>query len=317
MDLEEQTLRYYLSLFSIFSFLIYFIYLITFKSLNIDEQIIDIKKGESIYKISNKITDKENFIDKKMYKLLLVLSNNYYSPINYGRFTINKDPNFLEIIKIISTKSNLDYKITIVEGWEKYQLNKYLSTFYSNYKTIPYSNLIANTYLINSSNSFEDFSQFLLKNKKIFFDRYKNNELIKKYGVKGVLIISSLVEKEAKDNKDKKFIASVIINRLNVNMKLQIDATVISSITNGEYKFDRYLTYDDLKIKHPFNTYVIKGIPPEMISYVGLETIKIVMENSKSDFLFYFYNILEQKHIFSKNYKEHKNKLNEYRKKTK
>ena len=315
--MEEQTLRYYLSLFSILIFLFYFIYLITFKSLKIDEQIFDINKGESIYQIINKITKKENFIEKKIYKLLLILSNRYYSPINYGKFILNKNSNIIEITKIISSKSNLDYKITIIEGWEKYQLNEYLFSFYKEYQPIPYNKLIANTYLINSSNSFEDFTKFLLKNKNSFFDKYKNNELIKKYGIEDILIISSLIEKEAKNNNDKSLIASVIFNRLNLNMKLQIDATVISSITNGEFKFDRNLTYDDLKIKHPFNTYVNKGIPPEMISYVGLETIKIVLENSKSDFLFYFYNILEQKHIFSKSYKEHKYKLNEYRKKKK
>ena len=54
-----------------------------------------------------------------------------------------------------------------------------------------------------------------------------------------------------------------------------------------------------------------------MISYVGEETIKIVLENTKSEFLFYFYNIIEKKHIFSKTYDEHKNNLNEYRKKSK
>ena len=54
-----------------------------------------------------------------------------------------------------------------------------------------------------------------------------------------------------------------------------------------------------------------------MISYVGKKTIEIILENNKSDFLFYFYNILEKKHIFSKNYQSHRKKLNEYRKKTK
>ena len=54
-----------------------------------------------------------------------------------------------------------------------------------------------------------------------------------------------------------------------------------------------------------------------MISYVGKKTIEILLENKKSDYFFYFYNILEKKHIFSKNYKDHKKKLYEYRKKNK
>ena len=59
------------------------------------------------------------------------------------------------------------------------------------------------------------------------------------------------------------------------------------------------------------------GIPDEMISYVGFETIKILLENPKSDYLFYFYNIIKKEHIFSKNFNEHRKKLNEYRKKIK
>ena len=54
-----------------------------------------------------------------------------------------------------------------------------------------------------------------------------------------------------------------------------------------------------------------------MICYVGEETIRIPLKNPKSDFLFYFYNILEKKNIFSKNFTDHRIRLNEYRKKIK
>ena len=96
-------------------------------------------------------------------------------------------------------------------------------------------------------------------------------------------------------------------------MKLQIDATVIYAITNGEYDLKRMLTFEDLKYKHPFNTYIINGLPPEPISYVGTKTIDLIKENFQSNYLFYFYNEILKKHIFSKNFKEHKSRLKEYR----
>ena len=98
-------------------------------------------------------------------------------------------------------------------------------------------------------------------------------------------------------------------------MKLQIDATVIFALTNGKYNLDRKLLRNDLKIDHPFNTYIYYGLPPEPISYVGKKTLDVLLENNKNDFLFYFFNYSLNKHIFSKNFKEHKEKLNEYRKK--
>jgi len=315
LDSEEQTLRYYLSLFSFL--IIYLIFLLTINSIEINSKIIDISKGESIKKISNKITYNENFFNKKIYYLLFSLSNKYYLPIKYGKFKIKKKIKVVELIKIISTKSNLDYRITIVEGWEKYQLNNYLLNYYDDFKEIPYNKLIANTYIINSTNSYDNFIEFLIKNKKDFFKTYKDNDLLKKYSIDEILVISSLVEKEAKNNLDKPIIASIIFNRLNLGMKLQIDASVIAAITQGKYRLNRSLTYKDLKLDNLLNTYNIQGIPKEMICYVGLKTIKIVLENPKSDFLFYFYNVIEKKHIFSKTYKEHKKKLNEHRKQTK
>ena len=98
-------------------------------------------------------------------------------------------------------------------------------------------------------------------------------------------------------------------------MRLQIDATVIYSITKGKYDFQRNLTYKDLKIKDPYNTYVFHGLPPEPISYVGRKTIELIFENYKTNYLFYFYDDFKKKHIFSKNYNKHIQKLNDYRQK--
>lgn len=105
------------------------------------------------------------------------------------------------------------------------------------------------------------------------------------------------------------------MNRLNNKIKLQIDATVIFSLTSDNNDLDRKLTYEDLQINHPYNTYYIYGLPPGPISYVGYKTIELIFEDYKTDYLFYFYNSFENKHIFSLNYKDHLEKLNEYRSK--
>ena len=123
-----------------------------------------------------------------------------------------------------------------------------------------------------------------------------------------------MIEKEGLDYNDKRKISSVIFNRLKKNMRLQIDATVIYAITNGNYNLNRKLVYSDLKVNDLYNTYIYKGLPPGPISYVGTKTIDIIFENYKTDFLFYFFNDKLKKHIFSKNFNEHKMKLNEYRK---
>ena len=315
MDSEEQILRYYLGLFSII-FLIYSYYFFNIKNFFYNDLTINIDKGESIDRISSKFYQNLNPFEKKLLKFVLIFKNSH-NPINFGKFKFNKNVNLASILDIITSKSNLDYKITIIEGWQTFNLKEYLNKFYEKNTYIDYDKILADTYFINSSNDFNKYKKFTNNLLNNFFLKHKNNEILKKYGKKNILIISSLVEKEAKNNFYKKLIESVIFNRLEKKMKLQIDATVIYSKTNGNFKYNKKLTYNDLKIKHPYNTYIINGLPPGMICYVGKNTIESVLENIKSDYFFYFYNILEEKHIFSKNFEEHKFKLYEYRKQKK
>ena len=88
MDLEEQTLRYYLSLFSVIIFLFYSYYIVHFQFLFNDKHIIKIEKGDSISKISEKIIIEKNYFQKNIYYLLIMISNKLISPINYGDFLI-------------------------------------------------------------------------------------------------------------------------------------------------------------------------------------------------------------------------------------
>ena len=106
------------------------------------------------------------------------------------------------------------------------------------------------------------------------------------------MTIGSLLEKEGLDYEDKKLISSVIYNRLNKKMKLQIDATVIYSLTNGKYDLDRKLLKSDLKINHLFNTYLHKGLPPKPISYVGSKTLDILFKIIRQIICFIFLIIL-------------------------
>jgi len=321
LDLEEQILRYYLKAFSfiviIFTFLLFFFTLYVLnKNIEIKNNPITINKGDSIEEvIKNNIFD-ITFIEISIIKIYIKI-NSFINKkfFHYGDFDIKSDSSFIDFIKIIYKPSNVLLKITIVEGWSQNQLDLELSKYFADFYSIPYKDIIADTYYL-SKNS--DFNFFLnkLKNFKInYFKKYINNELNDKFNVNELMIIGSLLEKEGLNEEDKRQISSVILNRLDKKMKLQIDATVLFALTKGKYDLNRKLLISDLKINHPFNTYIYNGLPPEPISYVGKKTLDILFENNKNDFLFYFFNYSLNKHIFSKTFKEHKEKLYEYRKK--
>jgi len=311
--LEEQILRFYLKVFSfIFLVLIYFVYILFIKDISLKNNDIIIKKNQNYVDIIDKNFN-ENQFNKLLYKFIikfLLLSD---MKIHYGKFNINDGSNYFLILKSISSPSKYINKITIIEGSSKKELKERLEVFFKNYKIPEYSKVIADTYYINYGSSFEELDKQFKKNYIKVINNYKDHKLLEFFSIEEIFVIGSLLEKEGKGYLDKKKIFSVIINRIKKEMKLQIDATVIFALTKGNKELLRKLTLKDLKIKDEFNTYYIYGLPPSPISYVGLETIELIFENYKTNYLFYFYNALENNHVFSENYEEHLFKLNEYR----
>ena len=317
--MEGLTLHYYLKIFSVslisvfLSFSIYISYVFN-KEIKLNENPLKIEKGEKIVNIISKNIYNYSRLDFEIIKFYIKINQILNKKIiHYGDFNINDKASLFEFINTISQPSNILNKITIVEGWSKKQLNLELSKYFKDFHTIPYENIIADTYYFQNNISFESFLKKLIKDKQNYIETYQNNKIFNKFNQIEIMTIGSLLEKEGLDYQDKMLISSVIYNRLNKKMKLQIDATVIYSLTNGNYDLERKLLKSDLKTNHLFNTYLHNGLPPKPISYVGKKTLDILFKNYLTDFLFYFFDYSLNRHIFSKTFKEHKKKLNEYR----
>jgi UPF0755 protein len=125
-----------------------------------------------------------------------------------------------------------------------------------------------------------------------------------------VVILASIVEKETGLAKERPAIASVFLNRLKRGMRLASDPTVIYGLDG----FDGNLTKDDLSKKTPYNTYVIRGLPPGPIANPGLESIKAVIFPDETDYL-YFVSKNDGSHYFSKTLSEHNRAVETYQKK--
>lgn len=155
--------------------------------------------------------------------------------------------------------------------------------------------LFPDTYRFSYRASPEDIIKKMLLNFKKRTENIKPNYK--------TLILASIVERESKSLEDKKMIASVYFNRLNVRMKLEADPTVQYAKGNWEP-----ITVSDYKIESPYNTYKYHGLPPSPICNPGLEALKAVIEPQKTDY-FYFFHTQDGKTIFSKSKEEHdKNK---------
>lgn len=122
-----------------------------------------------------------------------------------------------------------------------------------------------------------------------------------------IIIMASILEREANIFEDRRMIAGVLWKRLDKKMLLQVDATFLYTLGKGTFD----LTNADLKSSDPYNTYVHKGLPPTPIGSPSLAAIEAAATPIKSEYFFYLADRNFVTH-YSKTYQEHLEKKRQY-----
>ncbi|MFJ7937121.1 endolytic transglycosylase MltG [Peribacillus sp. NPDC096622] len=147
----------------------------------------------------------------------------------------------------------------------------------------------------------------MLKKTEETLQAYESQMNKNDYSVHEMLTFASLVEEEATAQVDRGKIASVFYNRIEEDMPLQTDPTVLYA--KGSHKSRVY--YKDLEVKSPYNTYKNKGLPPGPIANAGTTSIDAVLKPEKTDYL-YFLATPEGEVLYSKTLDDHNNKKAEH-----
>jgi UPF0755 protein len=170
--------------------------------------------------------------------------------------------------------------------------------------------LFPNTYhLLREMNPEEIIQMMVLQFKKVF-----NHEWIRKGSQLGmsqreIVILASIIEKEASLLEEKPLISAVFHNRLKKKISLQSDPTVIYGIKN----FNGNLTRADLQRPSPYNTYLNHGLPPTPICNPGKDSLFAALHPSPVSYL-YFVSKNDGSHYFSSNIEEHNRAVWKYQK---
>jgi len=118
-----------------------------------------------------------------------------------------------------------------------------------------------------------------------------------------VIILASIVDAETNQMDEAPTIAGVYINRLNKNIKLQADPTLVFAL--GDFNIKRVLK-KHMQINSPYNTYKYQGLPPGPINLPSIAAIEAVLNYEKSDYLYFCANPdFSGKHIFARTLSEH------------
>ncbi len=279
-------------------------------------KIIDVKSGESINKVLSKFSS--NTAINKLFIRLFVKFNNINN-IQTGEYAIGNLP-IKEIISKMSQGKTITHKIKFLEGSTIYDIEDLINnsllindcSFLRCVKTdYPFREgiLYPDTYfykkgmnaslIINKSHTrLNDFLEEL-------FNKKPPPNSLDKYQI---LILASIIEKEAGNDNEKIDIGDVFLKRLSLNMRLQADPTIIYGLLPN---FDGDIKKSDiLNKKNKYNTYMINGLPPTPISISSTSSIKAAKNSTPGDYLFFVANS-PTTHYFSKTYDEHLSKIKE------
>ncbi len=188
--------------------------------------------------------------------------------------------------------------------WDKTHFQDFLKNAKEGY-------MYPDTYLLNVDYTGKEVAQRMISNFNDHFDSQMQKDLTTQNVRNDTAIkIASMIERESGGDSDKTLIAGIIWNRLDTGMKLQIDATVQYAIGTPADWWPR-VTPQDLTIDSPYNTYIIRGLPPGPIDNPGLSSIKAAIYPAQTDCLFYLHDHNKQIHC-AKTYEEHLKNIEEY-----
>ena len=293
--------------------------------------VIKVNEGDSFYSIINRLSEDGKIKGVPFIKLYVkVLGKNI--EVKQGEYLLKKDISVDKLIETLTTESSLNIvNFTVPEGYtiddiaeklesegvcskedfilaiNEYELPKYVKVdSEKRYNLEGY--LFPDTYLIKVGETPKEIiEKMVLRFEEVLKTAMdETNTSVKEKDVETVITIASMIEKEARINDERPLISSVIVNRLNDGMMLQIDATVIYAL--GEHVttvLDRHLEIDS-----PYNTYKNYGLPIGPISNPGLESIKASLKPEKTDYLFYVLQD-DKTHYFTNNDVDFMNKLKE------
>jgi len=283
----------------------------------VHEAVIVIERGASLRRIANQLGQ----ADILRYPFLFVLKAKWtgvHLDLKAGEYAFTSRISAATVMEKIRKGNVVVHRITIPEGLTTHQAVKLIEdapALDGQLLTLPAEgSLLPETYDYIYGDT---RSALALRMKKAHDATLKDLWSKRAKGLpladpQAATILASIVEKETADAKERPRIAAVFINRLHRNMRLQSDPTVVYALTGGKRPLGRPLTRTDLAVNHPYNTYVIKGLPPGPIANPGTASLAAVLQPAITKELYFVANG-SGGHSFSKTLREHNRNVSRWR----
>jgi len=277
---------------------------------------VTIPQGATVKDIARILKENNLILDPVGFEVIIRLRK-MSKKLKSGEYHLNNVKSIFDIISALEHGvPRKEIRVTIPEGFTVYDIAKRLKErgVISDEKQFikkaqPFEGyLFPDTYFFYKGESIDKIIE-TMKNR--FYQVLPRNyaEMVKSKGLtlKEAVILASIVEKEAKFDKDRPLVASVFLNRLKMGMPLQSDATVNYAL----HKHKMWLSQSDLDIDSPYNTYKHIGLPPGPICNPGLKSLLAVANAPKTDY-YYFLTKPDGEAVFEKTLEEHNKDIRKY-----
>lgn len=317
---------------------IYYNSLLSPVDLTAEEKLVEIPEGYSVKEIAN-LLEEEEVIQKGLVFEIAVRLDNTQNNLQSGTYLLSGSMELKEIVDKISSGQTINdsIRVTIPEGYEINMIIKKLEDAgltteeafieaaqnveeynYPFLENLPRNKdrkyplegyLFPDTYEFSKDATEEEMIDIMLNRfNEVFQDEYYARAEELDMSVDEVVTMASLVEREARHDDERALIAGVYYNRLDIDMKLQCDATVQYALEERKAR----LLYSDLEIDSPYNTYEYYGLPAGPISSVGEASIKATLYPEDTNYLYYVAKD-DGSHVFSRTLAEHEKAIDRVR----
>jgi UPF0755 protein len=295
------------------------------------DQVFVVHGGQSLKEVAGELERREIITSRTLF-ILWAQTMGYSKKIKAGEYRLGPQRTPIRILEKLTKGAIITHSVTIPEGFTNKQIAELLEkrglVDKKRFLALTDDAAIATQYGISSPSLegylYPDTYQFgrgisasasidtMVKRFRQVVDPLKSRAEELGMEMQKVIILASIVEKETGVPEERPMIASVFLNRLKRRMRLESDPTVIYGLKD----FNGNLTRKDLLKPTPYNTYIIRHLPPGPIANPGLDSIKAVLNPAKTDYL-YFVSKNDGSHYFSRTLAEHNRAVEIYQKKRK
>lgn len=283
---------------------------------HLGERIVMIEAGESLGHIADKL-EREGAIHSALIFNLMIRIMGEPGSLRAGEYAIPANASMAEIYQRIREGETLLHALTVPEGLTSAQVVSLLvadERLSGTVDTVPVEgSLLPETYLFSRGDSRERLLARMSREQDALLAAFLADPGLpaELSTLDEAVILASIVEKETGVPDERPLIAGVFLNRLRNGMRLQSDPTVIYGISGGA-ALGRSLTRSELNTPTPYNTYVIRGLPPTPIANPGREALRAVFFPAETEAL-YFVADGTGGHVFAATLEEHEENVARWR----